>query len=154
MPHLLELIALILMWRVALCALLSIALAAVLTHWIPGFTLGAGAAVVMMGFTVGLLWELAPLSAGKQWLGKEEATLSWPVAGLGLVFFGALMGGWASELTGSVWGGGFTLLAGLGVVAVLRAKRAQPFSHRQLAWTSAALLGGLCGLWLLGRFNA
>lgn len=112
-------------------------------------------AVLLVGVGFGCIWLGRWLSGIPLFASVTGPEISKPVAFLGFAFIGAIWGGFASEVLGSVLAGAFALIASVAVVGAwqtLFLKRHELLGN--ILFSSVALLFGLGTLFVLSSFRA
>lgn len=131
----------LLAWRFIVCLAVAIAV---------GLPIGgqfgpvAGFAVVLIGLGFGLILQGRWLSGISLFAVVPSPPISKPVAFIGFAFIGAIWGGFASELTGSLFGGSLALVAAVTLVGAwltCALKRHGQLGH--LIFAAASSLVGL-----------
>ena len=122
-----------------------------------GLLFGAvgGFSVVLVGIGFGCIWQGRWLSGIPLFASVPAPAISKPVAFLGFAFIGAIWGGFASELLGSVLAGAFALIAcvaAVGAWQTLYLKRHELLGN--LVFSSLSLLFGLGSLSALNSLRA
>lgn len=133
--------AILLSWR--FLASLAIAGALAVPVWQLVGPVG-GLAVVLAGVGFGCMWQGRWLSGIPVLAPTPAPSISKPVAFLGLAFIGAIWGGFASEVLGSVAAGACALIAAVAAVGAWQTvilKRNMPFG--KFMFSAMALLFGL-----------
>jgi hypothetical protein len=155
METILDLIVLLLHWRLTLSILASVALALILSSLIAPFTAGYCITLVIFGTTFGLYWQgrgEAGLSLGAK---VEEPKISRPVAFMGLAIIGFWCGGMIAELLHSKALGAIALVAGVGAVSIwYRFAQQRLITSNSLAFSALSLLCGYGALLAFLAFRA
>lgn len=150
MDQLLTALAVLLHWRLALSVLGSVALAAILSKFIPPFTAGYCVTLVILGVAFGIYWQGRADVGATLTQELPEPNISAPVAFLAFAFIGFWCGGLAAVMSGSKVLGAATLLLGAaGVVLWYRLLKHLPFRLRSVVLAVVALLAGYSPVLLL-----
>lgn len=155
MESALDILLVLLVWRLLLSVGLSSVLAYFLSQTFVAFTAGYCLTLVLLGTAFGIIWQSRAEARVALFAPVPPTPISKSVVCLGLLFIGALWGGWASWFFRSAFYGAVALvfsvaLVGLWYRFVLR--RAVSLSY--LALVGCSLLSGLAALLLLKALNA
>jgi hypothetical protein len=137
-------------WRVSISIAVSIALALILTNWLPFFTAKNCISLVILGITFGVYW-LSRRRLGLTLLTKvEEPKISKPVKFLGLSFIGFMWGGFfALQLNSSILGAIGLILSVFAVGFWYNSIPSRHVSTESLLFSTVSLLSGYSGLLIL-----
>lgn len=148
------LVALII-WRILVCTVGSMALAFAISRAIPSFTAEYCIALVILGTVCGLYWQSrteAKLTAPES---VDDSEISKPVAFLGLAFLGLIVGGVFAELFSSkLWGAVSLAVGATSVAAWYHYAKHRPVSREAFAFAMASLLAGFWVVLLLSLWGA
>ena len=148
------LVALII-WRILVCKVGSIALTFALSNAIPSFTAEYCIALVILGTVCGLYWQSRTEAKSTASESVEDSEISQPVAFLGLAFIGLIVGGAFAELFSSKLCGAVSLAVGAtSVAAWYHYAKHQPVNREAFAFALASLLVGFWVPLLLSLWGA
>lgn len=143
----LSIVGILLAWRFLLCLAVATAVG-----FLVGNLLGpvVGFSIVFFGLGFGLIWQGRWFDGIPLFASVPSPPISKPVAFLGFAFIGAIWGGFASELLGSMIGGAFALVATVTLVgAWLTLVRKRHGLLGNLIFTTFSLLSGLGSIYAL-----
>jgi hypothetical protein len=148
----LSIIGVLLGWRFLACVGLAVVVVIPLGHLLGPV---AGFSLVLFGVGFGCIWQGRWLTGIPLFSSVPSPPISKPVAFLGLTFIGALWGGFAAEVLGSIVSGALALIAAValgGAWSTVVNKRHA--SVGKLAFFASSLLFGLGAIYVLGMFRA
>lgn len=152
MDIVLSTIGVLLGWRFLACLGLAVAAGIPVGHLLGPV---AGFSLVLFGVGFGCIWQGRWLTGIPLFASVPSPAISRPVAFLGLSFIGALWGGFATEVLGSVINGALTLIAAVALVGgwyVVVLKR--HVSLGSLVFFAVSLLFGLGAVYALSLLRA
>ncbi len=142
-------------WRFVLSAIGSIAMAVVLSNFIPAFTAAYCITLAIFGMTFGIVWQGRADSGLSLTEKTDEPPISRPVAFVGLASIGLIAGGFFAELFGTQIGGAIALSLSACIVTLwFRFIQNRIFGLRSLVFSLVALLTGYSFLLLLAAWKS
>jgi hypothetical protein len=140
--HLAELVAALVFWRIWLSGAVALAIAFVLSLFIPSFGSGAWFSLAFVGVTVGFIWQAAIASAKEAALGRTVQPMSKFVAFIGIAAIGGVWGNLVAGAIGLAFAAAALILAPLLLAPVFSRVSKQSIRFGQITFTVVALLAG------------
>jgi hypothetical protein len=114
-----------------------------------------GLSIFLFGVAFGLMWEARESDGAPPFKYEPSPPIAWPVKFVGLAFIGAMWGGFASEVSGSLLGGAIALVSAtafVGSCCTIATK--QPLKLPRLLFEVGSLFFGLGSIYSLSLLHA